>query len=205
MKNQGVQTRKQRVLSAAVTLFLHTHDVKKVSLETIAREAKVSPATIYNNFGTREKLLYEVSRVLVKENIEQARNLMRSAIPFPQKITGIINNKLGMMSEINQEVLNKLVTQDKSIAPILDEVYQSEIVPLWKEMLADGKKQGYIDKSLDDEALLIYLEALKIGFAARPDILKGFKDKMELIEQLSQIMFYGFLKKKFDLFKKEAR
>ena len=189
-------------MTAAVSLFRRTHDVKKVSLEAIACEARVSPTTIYNNFGNRENLLCEVIKVLTRENLERNRNLIRCDIPFPQKITGIISGKLDLASEVNKEVVDKIVSQDKAIAPFIDEIYENEIRPLWREMLADGKKQGYIDASLDDEALLIYLDALKAGFKAKQDVFRGFKDNMSLIEQLTRIMFYGFLKRDIDLFKR---
>ncbi len=195
--------RRQRVLAAAISLFRRTHDVKKVSLEAIAKEAHVSPTTIYNNFVGRESLLYEVIKILVRENIERNRTLIRSDLPFPRKIAGIISGKLDFASELNTEVVNKIVSQDKTIAPFIDEIYESEIKPLWREMLADGRKQGYIDESLDDEALLIYLDALKAGFASKSQSLEGFRDNMSLIKQLTHIMFYGFLKKDIALFEKE--
>jgi AcrR family transcriptional regulator len=200
-----ITDKNQKIVDAAVSLFQRTHDVKKVSLEAIAREAKVSPTTIYNNFSNRENLLCEVIKLLVRENLDSNRKLVRSDIPFPQKITGIISGKLDLASKTNTELIDKLISQDKTIVPFIDEIYEKEIRPLWLEILADGKKQGYIDASLDDEALLTYLDALKVGFKAKQDVLQNFTNKMELIEQLTHIMFYGFLKKDIDLFKKEGK
>jgi hypothetical protein len=70
-------------------------------------------------------------------------------------------------------------------------------------MLADGKKQGYINPALDDEVLIVYLDVLKAGFSARPEVLKDFRENMGLIEQLTRLVFYGFLKKDINLFPKE--
>jgi TetR/AcrR family transcriptional regulator, cholesterol catabolism regulator len=202
MKTPAEDTKKQqKILAAAVGLFRRTHDVKRVSLETIAREAKVSPTTIYNNFGSREKLLYEVVKVLVRETLEHNRDLVYSDIPFPQKITSIISGKIDMASQVNGEIIRKMVGQDKTVAPFIDEIFRSEITPLWKVILADGKKQGYIDASLDDNALIIYLDVMKAGFAARRDIMQDFPMNLDLIKQLTHIMFYGFLKKDIGLFK----
>jgi TetR/AcrR family transcriptional regulator, cholesterol catabolism regulator len=197
--------KRQKIITSAIDLFLHTHDVKRVSLEAIARSAHVSPTTIYNYFGTREKLVYEVIKVLTKENLERNRALVRSAVPFPQKLTGIISGKLDLASKLNSEIIDKLIKQDRSIAPFIDEIYENEIKPLWLEMLADGKKQGYIAPSLDDNALLMYLDALKAGLSARQDMLSKFPDNISLIQNLTHIMFYGFLKKDIDLFKKEDK
>lgn len=197
--------KRQKIIDAAIKLFLHTHDVKRVSLEAIAREANVSPTTIYNNFSTREKLVYEVVKALLRERIEFARTLLRSEVTFPQKLIGIMSGKLNLMSEINGEILTKMLSQDRTIKRFIDEIYESEIKPLLREMLADGKKQGYIEPSLDEEALLIYLDALKAGFADRADILPKFQSNMQLLKQLSHLMFYGFLKKDIDLFEKEDK
>ena len=203
MKTVSENTKKrQRIITTAVSLFRSTHDVKKVSLETIASEARVSPTTIYNNFGSREKLIYEVIKILVKESLDRNRNLVKSDIPFPQKLIGIIGGKLDLASQLNGEVIDKMVRQDKTIAPFIDDIYANEIRPLFKEVLADGRAQGYVDDSLDEEVLLLYVDVLKVGINARQDIFRDFPDNLELIKQLTRIMFYGFLKKEINLFKK---
>jgi AcrR family transcriptional regulator len=191
-------------MDAAVALFGRTHDVKKVSLESIAREAEVSPATIYNQFGNREQLLCEVVKTLIRDNLERNRRIINSDLPFAQKISSIISGKLDIASEMNGEVLEKIINQDPAISPFIDQVYNDEIRPLWLTMLADGKKQGYIDESMDEQALLIYLDALKAGFKANQDALKTYATNPALIEQLTHIMFYGFLKKDINLFEKEG-
>ena len=195
--------KRQEIVSAAISLFSRTHDFRRVSLEAIAREARVSPATIYNNFGNRETLVYEVIKELVRTNLERNRTLIRSCLPFPQKLTGIISGKLDMAGKVNNEIIKKLITQDKTIAPFIDEIYQQEIKPLWQEMVADGKKQGYIDPALDDEALLVYLDVMQAGFKTRPELFQNFKENMAFIKQLTRLMYYGFLKKEIDLFGKE--
>lgn len=192
--------RRKSIISAAVSLFRHTHNVKKVSLETIAHEARVSPTTIYNIFGTRENLLSEVIKILAKENITRNRKLVRSKIPFPKKLMGIISGKINLASELNNEILTKIVTQDETVAPLIDMLYETEIQPLLLEMVADGKKQGYIDKALDEKALLIYIDIIKAGMSVRKDIAQNFTDNPVLIEQLTHIVFSGFLKKDIDLF-----
>jgi AcrR family transcriptional regulator len=195
------QAKRQKIIDAAVRLFSHTHDIKKVSIQAIAQEAAVSPTTIYNNFGGREKLIYEVVKVLVKRNLQANRRLIRSRVPFAQKLTGIISGKLDLTAQVNAEIIEKMVSQDRMIAPFVDRIYRDEIRPLWREILADGKKQGYIDPGLDDEALLTYLDVMKAGLSARQDILKGLSKNIALIQQLTRLMFYGFLKKDMNLFK----
>ena len=197
--------RKQQILKSAIDLFSRTHDVKRVSLETIAREAHVSPTTIYNYFGTREKLVYEVIKTLLTENLERNRQIVRSNIPFPEKLIGIISGKLDMVSKVNGEILNKLITQDKTIAPFMDEIYENEIKPLLREIISDGKKQGFVDASLDDEVLLVYFNLLRAGYNVKKDALQKFVNNLPLLQQFSHIIYYGFLKKDIDFFRKEDK
>jgi AcrR family transcriptional regulator len=194
----------QQILTAAVNLFSRAHDIKKVSLEDIAREAHVSPTTIYNNFDNRETLVYEVVKELVRGNIERNRALVFSDLPFPRKLIGIMSGKLDMAEKVDSEIFDKLLLQDKKIAPFIDEIMEREIKPLWKKIMADGKEQGYVDPALDDEALYIYLDVLQAGFRARPELLQDFKEKMGFIEQLTRLMFYGILKNEINLFPKEG-
>jgi AcrR family transcriptional regulator len=198
-------SKRQKILAAAFDLFRRAHDVRRVSLEAIAKEAHVSPTTIYNNFGNRETLVFEVIKELVRTNVERNRALISSELPFPQKIIGIISGKLELANKVNNEIIEKMLSQDKTVAPFIDQIFKKEIKPLWKDMVADGKKQGYIDLSLDDEALLIYLDVLQLGFRARPELFQGFQNSMGFIEQLTRLMFYGFLKKDIDLFRKEEK
>ena len=205
MKTIAKKDKKQQILDAALMLFSGTHDIKKVSIEAIAKQAKVSPTTVYNIFGTRENLVYEVIKMLFTDIIERNRKLFYSDIPFPQKVIGVISGKMDMTSNLNSEILDKIISQDDSIAPYIDEVYINEIRPLWIKMLEDGKKEGYIDKSLNNEALLLYLDTIKAGTTANKEIWKNYLDKIELMQQITRIMFYGFLKKEIDLFNKGGK
>jgi AcrR family transcriptional regulator len=204
-KNTQKSDKRQKILIAARTLFNRTHNIKRVSLEAIAEEAGVSPTTIYNNFGDRETLVYEVIKDLVKTNLERNRAFIHSELPFAQKLIGVISAKLDVAEKFNTEIIEKLVSQDKKITPFIDKILQEEIKPLWCEMVADGKKRGYIDTALDDEALLAYLDVLQAGFRARPEVLQGFQNNLDFVEQLTHLMFYGFLKKEIDLFQKEDK
>jgi len=196
--------KRERILAAALSLFQRTHDVKRVSLEAIAQEAGVSPTTIYNQFGTREALVAEVAKTLLREILEMARSFIKSDLLFPRKLTEIIAGKLDIASQVHGEILTKLVSQDKTMTAFVEEAYRTEIQPLWREMLADGKRQGYIDPALDDEALIAYFDIIRTGYSARSELLENLSQNMGLLEQLTRIMCYGFLKKEIDLFNKEA-
>jgi AcrR family transcriptional regulator len=206
MKNVNIrQEKRRRIMTAAMSLFSRTHDVKRVSLEDIATEAGVSPTTIYNNFGDRESLLFEILKDLTRQQLDRNRALVQADLPFPQKLIGIISGKMEVVEKVNGELIEKLITQDKKLTPFIEQIYQQEIKPLWKEIIADGKRQGYVDLSVDEGTLLIYLDIIQAGWKAQPGLFRDFKNNMGLIEQLTRLMFFGFLKKDIDLFQKEGK
>jgi hypothetical protein len=138
--------------------------------------------------------------------MESSRKLVHSDVSFPEKLIGLTTLKLNLVSNTNGEIMGKIVTGDESIAHLMDEIYNEEIRPLWLEIVAEGKRQGFIDAKLDDEALLIYLDILRAG-AVKKDFVKDWSGNMNIIQQLSHIIFYGFMKKEVDFFvesKKQA-
>lgn len=197
--------KKQRIIDAAVTLFHRTHDVRKVTVDDIAGAAHVSPTTIYNQFGNRDALVIEAAKVLIHAILENARTFLRSDLPFPAKLTGMISGKLELAANFNSEVITRLMTQDAKIAPFLEKIYGTEVNGLWLEMLKEGKRQGYIEESLSPEAFLAYMDTMRIGFATKGDLFNDWQNRMDLIEELTRLFFYGFLKKDIDLFGKKEQ
>jgi AcrR family transcriptional regulator len=188
----------RRILKAAITLFGQTHDIQKVSMEAIAREAGVSPATIYNYFGTRDNLVREVSKELVRGMIEKVRELMDADTPFPQKVAEMFSAKMDFIGD-NREMLVKLLGRYDSI--VGDVVGLSEITALSNEFFESGKKQGYIDPSFDNAIIGEYFDLLRAGVAAKPGLARRFGEDPRLVNDFTRLIFYGLMKKDVGLFK----
>ena len=192
--------KRQRIIETTVELFRRTHDVRKVSIEDIAAAARVSPTTIYNQFGNREALVAAAAKSLIVAIGAMASQVMTSDLPFDQKLTGLISGKIALTSAASDEIIAKLVSQDKNIAPFIEEMYRGAAKPLWQDLLDEGKRQGFIDPALDEEIFLEYLDIIRIGFSAKKDLLIGWNENLGKLERLTNIVFYGFLKKPIDLF-----
>lgn len=101
----------------------------------------------------------------------------------------------------NSEVLKKLLSQDKSI--ISEQLNLSEIRELSLEFFEAGKREGYIDPSMDSQTLVEYFDILREGIAAKPDLASRLGKDSSLINGLSRLILYGPLKKEIDLFKQQ--
>jgi AcrR family transcriptional regulator len=196
MNTSPKSEKSRRILKAAISLFRQTHDIQKVSLENIAREAAVSPATIYNHFGTRENLMREVSKELARSMLEKMRALMDSDAPFPQKVAEVFSAKMDFIGD-NREMLGKLLSHYDSIIGDAD---LSEITRLSNEFFESGKNQGYIDPSFDNRLIADYFDMLRAGVAAKPELANRFGNDPKLVNDFTKLIFYGFMKKDVGLF-----
>ncbi|PVV83716.1 hypothetical protein DD509_05660 [Dehalogenimonas alkenigignens] len=201
----GRRPKRELIIETTVELFRQAHDVRKVSIGDIAQAASVSPTTVYNQFGSRDALIGEAARSLILDTVAFARSVLKSDLPFARKLTGLISGKISRASQAPDEVVAKIISQDRDIAPFIEELFRREVKPLWIELLEEGKRQGYIDASVDPDAFTVYLDVLRAGYAALPELARDWKSNMDLIEQLTRLTFYGFLTKEIDLFgKKES-
>jgi AcrR family transcriptional regulator len=195
--------KRTQIITSTRDLFARTHNINKVSLETIAETAGVSPTTIYNLFGTRENLIFEVVKTISMQNLEKNRALINSALPFPQKMAAIISGKQDLLQQFDSDLIEKIIKQDHKTRPFLDEIYEREIKPMWIQVLNEGKNQGFIDAKTDNRILLIYLDVVKAGLTARQDLMAEFLKNPTLITEFSKLLFFGFLKKDLKLFKED--
>ena len=192
--------KKEKILQAAYRLFNDSHHVQKVSVEEIARSAGVSPTTIYNYFGTREKLVTEVAKQLVIDYRDRSTALLKSDIPFPDKLRALVSGKLAAASATSDEVIRKIVNQDSDAAKFVDDLLITEFMPVWHDFVTEGKAKGYIKPDLDEAAFSVYVEVIRAGFAARQDLLQSFKDNLPLVKGILNLFFFGFVAKEIDLF-----
>lgn len=196
--------KRDKIIAAAAELFRDSHEMRKVSIEDIAHKAHVSPTTIYHYFGTREALVAEVAKSLVLTIIDRSRQLLASPLPLAQKLQAVASVKLQITSTMGNEVIGKMAGQDPMLATFVEDVFRTELAPLWHEFLAEGKAEGYIDPDLDEDVFIDYLDVLIAGFRSRPELIAQWRNNREVLEQMSRLVFYGFMKKEVDLFPKDA-
>jgi len=190
-------TGKERIISAAIKHWRETHNVQKVSLLDIAREAGVSQTTVYNNFKTRDGLVEEVIKYMLRETLDRQWKIVRSDLPIPVKIQSIISTKTAAMQDVYTDVLDKL-SQDSSTRKYLNEMYETEMKPMMNAIIDDGKHQGYIRPDLPNEAVMIYLDMIKDGGLANTSRLQTIMDDNKLLTGLTRLIYYGLFQKEFD-------
>ena len=180
------EQKKVNILEGALALFME-YGIQKVSIAEIAKKANVSQVTIYNYFESKHNLVKEVFTYYINKVSEEFEALMKSNIPFPEKVKQIIFNKKEAANTIHEELYQYFMKEYNQDVNYLEKIYIQRIFPLIVQLLDEGKEQGYVDPDLSTEAVMFYFQMMK-EYMQREDI---YSKILPLTEDITKILFYG--------------
>jgi len=186
-------TQKRAIIQRAALELFQIHGFKKVTIREIAREADVSPVTIYNYFGSKERLIREVVRSVMLDTVARFRTMMEEDRPFLQKLEDIVLGKTELVSQYGGELVQRVASEDPETQEFIRDLYSREIEPMIVSFFNQGKKQGYVNPELSQEAILSYTEILRHGLMARPDLLAGSRKSARLVREFMTLYLYGLM------------
>ncbi|HJF30155.1 MAG TPA: TetR/AcrR family transcriptional regulator [Sporosarcina psychrophila] len=184
------EQKKNAILTAALALFMES-GVQKVSITEIAEKASVSQVTIYNYFESKENLSQLVLKFYVDQVWDEQKKLLDSHLPFEDKIKQVIFSKSEYALEINEHFFEYFMNDYSNGKSYVEEVYTNEAIPRFIHLFNEGKEQGFIDPTMSNEAMLLYLQMFK-DFLQKKDIAPTI---LPLTEDLTKLFFYGIVGK----------
>ncbi|MDQ0226390.1 TetR/AcrR family transcriptional regulator [Metabacillus niabensis] len=188
----GFQRRREQkkldILKAALSLFLE-YGIQKVSISEIAKKANVSQVTIYNYFENKHTLINEVMIYFIDTAINDFQKTVTANISFPEKIKTILFNKGEIANQIHEEFYQYLMNEYTTEGNYIEEIYVKKTIPLFTDLIKEGKEQGYVDPNTSDEAIMFYIKMLK-EYIQRDDV---YSKVLPLTEDITKIFFYGIM------------
>ena len=192
----GFERRKQRkkesIRRAALDLF-KAHGFRRVSLNDIAQKAGVSPVTIYNYFGSRDALVREVVKEQFLSLLQRLRAITDGKSGFPEKIEALVFHKTEAAGEFQGELAQTLFNTDPEMKRFVETVWRRDVTRLTVDLLEEGKREGYVDKEISQDALLLYLKMLRRGAAASSEELAAIGSNVEFYRELNHLFLYGMM------------
>lgn len=190
--------KKQSIIAAAIKLWQQAHNWNKVSLEDIAREASVSPTTVYNNFGTRERLVEEVIKHLVAEILDKQKGILKSGLPFPEKVQRMLSAKMKAINGMQADLLDKICI-DTVVKKYIDEASEVKRKPLMAALIEEGKREGYIRPEVPVDVIMVYFDIIQTGSMSCIEEIKRVVSNKRLTTALVRLIYFGLFQKEFDL------
>lgn len=188
------QQKKANIYRAALELF-SKHGVKTVKINDIAREAQVSPVTIYNYYGSKTVLLRQVIFKYMEEQYDFYDQLLQKDIPFPEKIESIIFKKQETAKSLHPEFLRSVMSKDPEIRAFIEDFFQKKAIPMIMEIIQEGLDQGYIMPGISTRTIMYYINMFWETIN-KLDILTEENRCIQM--ELSTLFFYGLMGKKLE-------
>jgi len=188
------ERKKEAIHQAAIELF-KAFGFRKVSIADIASRAGVSPTTIYNHFGTKEELVRDVIKRLLEETVHKYWAIMDSHRPFLERLNLIIFDKTELSRQYEGELVQAVASDDPVVQEYVESMYK-EAVKRMAVFFREGKRLGYVNPDVSEEATLLYFDILRRGFLAHPEVFQSPEHNAELVRDMASIYLYGLMGKR---------
>ena len=187
------EQKKDDILRAAKALF-KTYGFSKVSVADIAREAHVSHVTIYNYFGNKDSLVRDIIKTIMTDIVTQSNELVKSDIPFLEKLDGIISGKVQTAGYYQGE-LALMVRGNPELRSYLDDLWEHEVNTILQRLLEEGQAGGYISRDISLESVLLFNRIIRAWVYALDADLRKLKGDLNLVRGLNHLFIFGLVDK----------
>ena len=131
---------KQALLQIAYNLFI-SRGYENTSVDDIIKAADIAKGTYYYHFESKEQTLEEVIGMMIDQEAEAARQVLRSDAPVPQKIAGIIASLRPRQEELPIE--GALMKPENALMHVkIKRRLVETVLPLLTEAVEEGIAQG---------------------------------------------------------------
>jgi AcrR family transcriptional regulator len=189
-----IERNKERILQATLELF-QVHGIKKTTTNDIARKAGVSPATVYNHFGSKEDLVHAAVKYFLAATAADFHKIFEGDLSFLRKMEQILLYKSEMLGRYQGELMQTLISEDPEIRHLVDSVYLVEMRQLIIDFYEDGKRQGYVNSEISTENIMRYLLIVRSGMAAESSLSEDPEHNRKMMQELIPLFLYGIMGK----------
>ncbi|MDP4083700.1 MAG: TetR/AcrR family transcriptional regulator [Bacillota bacterium] len=189
----GFEKRAQKIKEKIIETTLEmmkTWDSNKIRITDISKEANVSQVTIYNYFGSKEALLREVVKKHINNSFDEFMEFMTGDYTFKEKIERIIlqerENSLNSLTPF----LMQLLSEDQEISQFIDKEYNERILPVFFQLIEEGRQNGEISDKISNQGLMMYIN-FNIKYTNEfIDMIKQ-SGNMNVINEMLHMFLYG--------------
>ncbi|MYL32493.1 TetR family transcriptional regulator [Pontibacillus yanchengensis] len=185
------ELKKKNILDTAFELFSR-QGIQKVSIQEIAKKAEVSQVTIYNYFGSKDQLLVESVKSFAFSRIEEVKDLLHDpSLAFDEKIRQLITLKMDNIFQFDLEFMQALMSDRPELKEFIDEFSQSYTIPLFMDLLEEGKEAGFIHHSISLQMMMFYVDMYYQAMRNHKEFFQSEESLIQFTEQILHMFFYG--------------
>lgn len=179
------------IMDTAKSLFWK-YGLKRVTVEELCEEAKVSKMTFYRQFENKGQLAELVLIREMQKGSSAYDAIMALPIPFADKIARFVQLKHELSKDVGEEFLKDIHKTDNAILQSQVEANQREMIAKLKTDLEKAQKKGEIRSDLKIDFVMYMLQGLNEKmFDER--LASMYESPHGLIMELTNFFFYGLI------------
>ena len=190
-----------KILKVAKALF-YTHGYKKVTMDDIAKELKMSKKTIYKYHEGKYAILLELIGVWKRKVSTSIESLLRKEdVPYADKLKGFLILVGTNLSDVSQVFMLDMQRNMPEIWAEITEYKRDAAYNRFLSLIEGGKQAGYIAAEVNTNIVVaLYASAIEnllnpVFCAQLPkEVYAGFPEKpLDVFEQILAIILDGVL------------
>jgi AcrR family transcriptional regulator len=180
---------KKKQIINALTNLVGTRNLRQIGVREIAERAGVSPASIYNFFGSKEELAKQVFYQVAEEGIEEFLELIDdNEMSFKEKIKKVIVISSNNQEMLNSEGLKNFMFEDQGFRQYIEELTENRSIPMFIKLIEQGRAEGDISKAVSARAIMMYMNSLST-MMSNPTFRENLD--VELRKEMTHLFLYG--------------
>ena len=177
------------ILEAARRLF-YKYGIRKVSIEEICSEAKVSKMTFYNYFPNKIELAKTVVDKIFGGTFEKFTQLMSSDLLFSEKMHGLLQMKIERTKDVHWDfVIDLYKNPDLELTDYIHHRIQSGM-EMTLDYFAEAQKKGQMRSDITSTLLLVVMDKMQ-EVALDQRVLAAYANAQDMTLDITKFFLYG--------------
>lgn len=190
--NAPKKAKSYRAILASAKVLMNKHGVSRVTVEELCNEAGVSKMTFYRNFENKNEVATRLLEEAIQNGLVAYRTLMKSNLPYPEKIRGMVELKREGLHEIGEEFLKDIFQNgNEDLKTFLHQASQENRAE-YREDLKKAQAEGWLRPDIKIDLMMALLDTL-YEMMENTALRSLYATEEELIMELTNFYFYGFL------------
>ncbi len=188
-------TKREKLIRTGKELFWK-FGFRRVTVEEICSEAGISKMTFYKYFSNKLDLVKTIMDKLLNHSIERYREIIGSALPYPEKVTQLIELKREQVQTMSNEFFRDYVqSADPEMSEYLQQITRKNMQMILADFY-DAQQNGDIRKDLKVEFIMYVMNQL-IEMTHDDRLLNMYENPEDLVMEITNFLFYGILSREY--------
>jgi AcrR family transcriptional regulator len=153
------ESKKYRDIILTAKELFFKFGTKRVTIEEICSEAKVSKMTFYKFFKNKNMLAKQILDDIFEKAIDEFKELMASEVPFKEKIKKVIKMKISKTKQYSDIFFQELIKTNDELRDFITQK-RIETAKLIETFFKEGQKEGILRNNINPGLFMYYINHL---------------------------------------------